>query len=236
VPEGVPLTVDDDAGALVDFAKDADGLVPAIVQDATDGTVLTVAYMDAEALRRTLETGRSWFYSRSRQEYWQKGETSGDRQYVREVRMDCDGDALVVLVDQHGRGACHTGERTCFYRTSGRARGPRRDPGGGPGPTCWLPPRPGRVRRPGQGARHRPGLVRGGGRHPDAGRLLRQRGGGRGGLPVRVRRGRRALGPLLVRRPPTAGHADGAGARSPRPGAWASGRRTTGSWPPSRTL
>ncbi len=78
--------------------------MPAIVQDATDGTVLTVAYMDPEALRRTLATGRSWFYSRSRQEYWQKGETSGDRQYVREVRMDCDGDALVVLVDQHGRG------------------------------------------------------------------------------------------------------------------------------------
>ena len=102
--------------AAVDFAK-GDGLVPAIVQDASDGTVLTVAYMDAEALRRTLATGRSWFYSRSRQEYWQKGETSGDRQYVREVRMDCDGDALVVLVDQHGRGACHTGERTCFYRT-----------------------------------------------------------------------------------------------------------------------
>ena len=67
--------------------------------------------------------GRTWFYSRSRQEYWQKGETSGDRQYVREVRIDCDGDALVVLVDQHGRGACHTGERTCFYRTVGSGPG-----------------------------------------------------------------------------------------------------------------
>ena len=78
---------------------------------------------DAEALRRTLESGRSWFYSRSRQEYWQKGETSGDRQYVREVRMDCDGDALVVLVDQHGKGACHTGERSCFFRTVGQGPG-----------------------------------------------------------------------------------------------------------------
>jgi phosphoribosyl-AMP cyclohydrolase len=122
-PEGIALTVDDDLVAVVDFAKDPDGLVPAIVQDATDGTVLTLAYMDAEALRRTLATGRSWFYSRSRHEYWQKGETSGDRQYVREVRLDCDGDALVVLVDQHGRGACHTGERTCFYRSIGSGPG-----------------------------------------------------------------------------------------------------------------
>ncbi len=123
VAEGVPLRVDQALVAAVDFAKDPDGLVPAVVQDAADGTVLTVAYMDAEALRRTLATGRSWFYSRSRQEHWQKGETSGDRQYVREVRVDCDGDALVVLVDQHGRGACHTGERTCFYRTIGTGPG-----------------------------------------------------------------------------------------------------------------
>jgi phosphoribosyl-AMP cyclohydrolase len=123
VPEGVALSVEDDLLAVVDFHKDGDGLVPAIVQDANDGTVLTLAYMDAEALRRTLATGRSWFYSRSRGEYWQKGETSGDRQYVREVRVDCDGDALVVLVDQHGRGACHTGERSCFYRTVGTGPG-----------------------------------------------------------------------------------------------------------------
>jgi phosphoribosyl-AMP cyclohydrolase len=121
-PAGVALKVDEDLVRAVDFAK-AGGLVPAIVQDVTDGTVLTVAYMDEEALRRTLDTGRSWFYSRSRDEYWQKGETSGDRQYVREVRMDCDGDALVVLVDQHGRGACHTGARTCFYRTIGTGPG-----------------------------------------------------------------------------------------------------------------
>ncbi len=122
VPDGAPLAVDEDLVGAVDFAK-GDGLVPAIVQDATDGTVLTMAYMDAEALRRTLASGRSWFYSRSRREYWQKGETSGDRQYVREVRLDCDGDALVVLVDQHGRGACHTGERSCFHRTIGTGPG-----------------------------------------------------------------------------------------------------------------
>jgi phosphoribosyl-AMP cyclohydrolase len=122
VPAGIPLDTDDELVAQVDFAK-ADGLVPAIVQDATDGTVLTVAYMDEEALRRTLSTGRGWYYSRSRKEYWQKGETSGDRQYVREVRIDCDGDALVVVVDQHGKGACHTGERTCFYRTLGHGPG-----------------------------------------------------------------------------------------------------------------
>jgi phosphoribosyl-AMP cyclohydrolase len=123
VPAGVALAVDEELVRAVDFMKFHDGLVPAIVQDAADGTVLTVAYMDAEALRRTLDSGRTWFYSRSRQEYWLKGETSGDRQYVREVRMDCDGDALVVLVDQHGRGACHTGERTCFFRTVGQGPG-----------------------------------------------------------------------------------------------------------------
>jgi phosphoribosyl-AMP cyclohydrolase len=121
-PAGIPLDSDDDLIKAVDFEKGG-GLVAAIVQDAVDGTVLTLAYMDEEALRRTLESGRSWFYSRSRQEYWQKGETSGDRQYVRQVRIDCDGDALVGLVDQHGKGACHTGERSCFYRTVGEGPG-----------------------------------------------------------------------------------------------------------------
>ncbi len=100
----------------------ADGLIVAVVQDASDGAVLMVAYMNDEALARTLDTGRTWFWSRSRQEYWQKGETSGDRQHVREVRIDCDGDALLVIVDQEGQGACHTGERSCFYRSA--ATGP----------------------------------------------------------------------------------------------------------------
>jgi phosphoribosyl-AMP cyclohydrolase len=91
-----------------------DGLVAAIVQEADTREVLMLAWMDAEALRRTLGSGRTWFWSRSRREYWCKGETSGDRQIVREVRYDCDGDALLVLVRQEGRGACHTGERSCF--------------------------------------------------------------------------------------------------------------------------
>jgi phosphoribosyl-AMP cyclohydrolase len=90
--------------------------------------VLTVAYMDAEALRRTVATGRNWFFSRSRQEYWQKGETSGDRQYVRQLLLDCDGDAVVVRVDQHGRGACHTGDWSCFARELAHGPGvPRPD-------------------------------------------------------------------------------------------------------------
>jgi len=112
-----PVSFTEDQMASVKFG--ADGLVPAIVQDATDGCVLMLGYMDSEALRRTLDTGRSWFWSRSRQEYWCKGETSGDRQWVRSVSYDCDGDALLLVVDQDGRGACHTGERTCFYRSFG---------------------------------------------------------------------------------------------------------------------
>jgi len=101
----------------------ADGLVPAIVQDVSDGAVLMLGYMDATALRRTLSSGRTWFWSRSRQEYWCKGETSGDRQWVRAVRYDCDGDALLVVVEQDGKGACHTGERSCFYRSFGAEYG-----------------------------------------------------------------------------------------------------------------
>ena len=93
-----------------------------------------VAYMNEESLRRTLATGRTWFWSRSRQEFWCKGETSGDRQYVREVRVDCDGDALLVLVDQHGEAACHTKEWSCFHRTVGRGPGVPRPGGTGPAP------------------------------------------------------------------------------------------------------
>lgn len=97
----------------------ADGLVGAVIQDGADGTVLMFAWMNADSLERTLSTGRTWFWSRSRQEYWCKGETSGDRQYVREVRYDCDADCLLVVVDQEGSGACHTGARSCFYRAFG---------------------------------------------------------------------------------------------------------------------
>ena len=113
----VPVAFTEEELALV--AYNADGLVGAIVQDASDGAVLMFAWMNEESLRRTLETGRTWFWSRSRQELWCKGETSGDRQYVRSVRYDCDGDALLVHVDQAGAGACHTGNRSCFYRAFG---------------------------------------------------------------------------------------------------------------------
>jgi phosphoribosyl-AMP cyclohydrolase len=92
---------------------DAQGLVTAVIQDHADATVLMVGWMDAEAVRRTLTTGRTWFWSRSRREYWQKGETSGHRQYVRSVHADCDRDTLLVRVEQIG-GACHTGARSCF--------------------------------------------------------------------------------------------------------------------------
>jgi len=97
----------------------ADGLVPAIVQEHGTGEVLMMAWMNEASLRKTLETGRTWFWSRSRQEYWCKGETSGDRQFVRQAFYDCDGDTLLFVVEQEGRGACHTGERSCFYRSFG---------------------------------------------------------------------------------------------------------------------
>lgn len=94
----------------------ADGLIPAIIQQHDTREVLMLAWMDREALRRTLTDGRTWFWSRSRRAYWAKGETSGNMQRVVEVRYDCDADALLVLVDAAGP-ACHTGETTCFYRT-----------------------------------------------------------------------------------------------------------------------
>ncbi|MCW5952018.1 MAG: phosphoribosyl-AMP cyclohydrolase [Propionibacteriaceae bacterium] len=93
--------------------RNPEGLVPAVVQEATTGQVLMLAWMDDEALRRTLATRRGIYYSRSRRQYWVKGETSGNVQYVREVRLDCDGDTLLVRVDQTGP-ACHTGTTTCF--------------------------------------------------------------------------------------------------------------------------
>jgi phosphoribosyl-ATP pyrophosphohydrolase/phosphoribosyl-AMP cyclohydrolase len=97
---------------------DADGLVPCVVQDWDTGEVLTLAYMNREALERTLSSGEAHFWSRSRQELWHKGETSGNVQQVRSLRYDCDADAVLALVDPAGP-ACHTGERTCFHRTLG---------------------------------------------------------------------------------------------------------------------
>jgi phosphoribosyl-AMP cyclohydrolase len=93
-----------------------DGLVPAIVQEDTTGEVLMMAWMNQESLRLTVERRRTVFYSRSRQELWAKGDTSGDIQEVRSLHYDCDGDTLLVRVTQHGKGACHTGSRTCFFR------------------------------------------------------------------------------------------------------------------------
>jgi phosphoribosyl-ATP pyrophosphohydrolase/phosphoribosyl-AMP cyclohydrolase len=98
------------------------GLVPVVVQDRTDGTILMLAYANREALKRTLESGYAWFWSRSRGEYWQKGATSGNVQRVREVRIDCDGDAILYLVDAVGP-ACHTGNPSCFFRTVTRYGG-----------------------------------------------------------------------------------------------------------------
>ncbi|HVM11226.1 MAG TPA: phosphoribosyl-AMP cyclohydrolase [Actinomycetota bacterium] len=99
----------------MDLRFDEDGLIPAVVQDEENGEVLMVAWMNEEAVRRTLESGRTWFWSRSRREMWRKGDTSGHEQHVREVRFDCDADTLLVKVHQVG-AACHTGERTCFHR------------------------------------------------------------------------------------------------------------------------
>ena len=95
------------------IAYDDRGLVPVVVQEATTHRVLMLAWMDAEAVRRTRETGRATYWSRSRRAYWVKGETSGHRQQVRELRVDCDGDTLLLVVDQTGP-ACHTGTETCF--------------------------------------------------------------------------------------------------------------------------
>lgn len=99
-----------------DVHFDGRGLVPAVVQQADTGEVLMVAWMSAESLRLTLETGTTWFWSRSRQELWNKGATSGNVQRVRRVLVDCDADTLLVEVDSPGP-ACHTGHRSCFYRT-----------------------------------------------------------------------------------------------------------------------
>jgi phosphoribosyl-AMP cyclohydrolase len=95
---------------------DAAGLIPAIVQHHETAEVLMMAWMDAEAVERTCRTGTTWFWSRSRSEYWNKGATSGNLQHVVEIRYDCDADCLLVLVSPAGP-ACHTGERSCFYRT-----------------------------------------------------------------------------------------------------------------------
>lgn len=106
---------------------DEQGLVPAIVQDYLDGTVLMMAWMNQESLQKTLTTGETWFWSRSRQEFWHKGATSGHIQRVQSIRYDCDSDALLIGVEQLGDIACHTGERSCFHQVEGTITPPPGD-------------------------------------------------------------------------------------------------------------
>lgn len=122
MPIATPISFTEAEVAGVAF--DGSGLVPAIVQEESTKDVLMVGWMNEESLRRTFETGRTWFWSRSRQEYWCKGETSGDRQFVRSAHYDCDADVLLFIVEQEGRGACHTGERSCFFRAFGSGAEP----------------------------------------------------------------------------------------------------------------
>ncbi|MEH2329757.1 bifunctional phosphoribosyl-AMP cyclohydrolase/phosphoribosyl-ATP diphosphatase HisIE [Nostoc sp.] len=106
---------------------DERGLVPAIIQDYLDGTVLMMAWMNQESLQKTLETEETWFWSRSRQELWHKGATSGHIQKVQSIRYDCDSDALLIGVEQLGDVACHTGERSCFHQIEGKIVAPPGD-------------------------------------------------------------------------------------------------------------
>ena len=117
-----PITI-----PLDQIRYDDRGLVPAIVQDHLDGVVLMMAWMNRESLQKTLETGRTWFWSRSRQELWPKGETSGHVQNVKSARYDCDSDALLFSVEQVGDIACHTGERSCFHQVEGGKTAPPAD-------------------------------------------------------------------------------------------------------------
>jgi phosphoribosyl-AMP cyclohydrolase len=118
-----------DPAVAARLKRDADGLVAAVVQQHDTGEVLMVGWLDDEALHRTLTTGRATYWSRSRQQYWRKGDTSGNVQHVREVRLDCDGDALLIKVDQVGV-ACHTGDRSCFDAALLDASVIREDPPG----------------------------------------------------------------------------------------------------------
>lgn len=119
MPEGISIAVTDDELAKIRY-NDA-GLVTAIAQDVHDNEVLMLAWMNEESLRMTLAEGRMVYWSRSRQELWRKGDTSGDRQFVREAYYDCDADALLFKVEQEGDGACHTGARSCFFTAFGSA-------------------------------------------------------------------------------------------------------------------
>jgi phosphoribosyl-AMP cyclohydrolase len=101
---------------IPELRYDANGLIPAVIQDINNNEVLMVAYMNKASLEKTLESGKTCFWSRSRRKFWTKGETSGNVQLVKEILYDCDADTLLIKVVQVGAGACHTGNRTCFYR------------------------------------------------------------------------------------------------------------------------
>ena len=118
-PLAAPVSITASEADLSKVKYNSDGLVAAIVQDAHTKAVLMMAWMSAETLGYTLAEGRTVFWSRSRQEVWRKGETSGEHQWVREAYYDCDGDTLLFLVDQHGSGACHTGAYSCFFKRFG---------------------------------------------------------------------------------------------------------------------
>jgi phosphoribosyl-AMP cyclohydrolase len=109
-------SIDIEEGLAFTPKYDADGLITAVVTDIKSGDVLMVAHMNAEAVAKTIESGEAWYFSRSRKKLWKKGETSGHVQRVKELRVDCDQDALWLKVEQAGEGACHTGRRSCFYR------------------------------------------------------------------------------------------------------------------------
>jgi phosphoribosyl-AMP cyclohydrolase/phosphoribosyl-ATP pyrophosphohydrolase/phosphoribosyl-AMP cyclohydrolase len=117
VPVATPIPASPEQ--LADIRYNADGLVPAIVQDHGTGTVLMMAWMNHDTVAETFETGRTVFWSRSRQARWRKGDSSGDRQWIRAAFYDCDGDVLLFRVEQEGAGACHTGARSCFFRSFG---------------------------------------------------------------------------------------------------------------------
>lgn len=122
MPSGRIIDASPDQLAAVKY--DASGLVPAIVQAADTRQILMMAWMNAETLQLTFAEGRTVFWSRSRQEVWRKGDTSGEVQWVREAYYDCDGDTLLFVVDQDGGGACHTGAYSCFFRSFGPETAP----------------------------------------------------------------------------------------------------------------
>lgn len=121
------FSIDSHSVPVEKIRYDDRGLVPAIVQDYLDGTVLMMAWMNQESLQKSLETGETWFWSRSRENLWHKGATSGHLQKIRSIRYDCDSDALLIGVEQLGDIACHTGERSCFHQVDGTITAPPAD-------------------------------------------------------------------------------------------------------------